>query len=430
MLKYVVTRNLLSMLKNEVKPALGCTAPIAVALAAARAREELPETPAKIEVLLSPGIYKNGWGVMFPGGRGNALGAALGALGGNSGLGMEVLRNVTAADVDLAKKMVGGGKVCVKCEPQYERLYIKVSVWDSCNVASAIIKDTHDNLVSVELNDKALFDKKTCEVQTDAFGLDELTLKELVKHVELLPLADIEFLLDSSSMNLELAEAGLSDRWGHSIGRGIEDLVKKGSLSTDVSMQARIMCAAACDARMGGINLPAMSSAGSGNQGIVATLPVAIVAKKHQCPKERLIRALAISHLINVFIKGYTGRIATICSCAIAAGVGASVAITWMLRGDFKAINSAINNVLASLAGMVCDGAKNGCAFKLATSAQEAVIAAYLALNRVTANSYDGIIEDNAELTIKNLGEFSQTVNLQLDGFIVDLIKNKPVNTP
>jgi len=420
--------NLVTILKNEVKPALGCTAPISVALAAARARKELIGKPRRIKVTLSPGIYKNGWGVCFPGGKGNALGAALGAIAGESELEMEVLANITPENIKFANNLVESGKVIVKFDPLQKGIFIEVSIEDGHQVVSAIIKDTHTKIVLVKVGERVIYSAPSKSEEYENIKFNEFSLKCLIESVEKIPLSKISFLLEGITMNRELAKAGLTGKYGHGIGKKLEGLVKSGVFSNDISIQARIITAAACDARMGGANLPAMSSAGSGNQGIIAILPLMLVAEKVTCSDEKLIRALAISHLINVMIKAHTGRISTTCSCAIAAGVGASAAITWMLNGDIQQISASIKNIVASFAGMICDGAKNGCALKIATSAQEAVISAYLSISGIEVNNYDGIIENRVEQTILNLGIVSKSANLEIDNVIVEIIMNKLTN--
>lgn len=224
-------------------------------------------------------------------------------------------------------------------------------------------------------------------------------------------------------MNKKAAHIGMTESIGLNMGYALNKLIKDGKLSEDAPTKARILTAAAADVRMNGGNCPIMTSGGSGNQGLGVVLPIVVVAEEQKIEREKLIRAIFLGHVINRYVKTYTGKLSGMCGCAIAAGIGASAGIAWMLGGNDENISGACNNMLANLTGMVCDGAKETCAFKLATSASEAVISAYLANENVVIRNNVGIIGNSIEDTIKNVGVLAKECFNKVDNVIIGMIK-------
>ena len=403
--------NFLEVLKNGVKPALGCTEPVAVGLATAKAFEVVKGQIENIEVSVSPNIYKNGMGVGIPGTKeiGLAFAAALGITCGDANLGFEVFRNVDDNSVNEAEKLIIAEKVKINLEVNEGNFYIKAIVKTSNGEGICIIRDTHINIVFVSANDKIIFEKQednTVSETNVSDNLGNVTLIDIRNYVENVPFSDIEFMLDGVKLNMDIAQVGLEEKSGPGLGAAMDALMSEGVMQKDVINQARIMTAAACDARMAGINMPVMSSAGSGNHGITAIIPPTVLCEFMGYDDEKLARTLAFSHLTTAYIKVYTGGLSPVCGCAVAAGIGASASITWALGGNNIQIGGAIKNMVGALAGMVCDGAKGGCAFKLSTASSEAIIQAKLAMANVFINDTDGIVDPVAEQTIKNLGKF------------------------
>ena len=401
----------LEVLKNGVKPALGCTEPVAVGLATAKAYEVVKGELENIEVNVSPNIYKNGMGVGIPGTKeiGLVFAAALGITCGDANLGFEVFRNVNDNSVAEAEKLVQADKVRINLEVDEGNFFIKAIVKTSNGQGICIIRDTHINIVFVSANDKVIYQKEDHNKVSEAKVTDNLgdvTLIDIRNYVENVPYSDIQFMLDGVKLNMDIAKVGLEEKSGPGLGAAMNALMGEGVMQKDVINQARIMTAAACDARMAGINMPVMSSAGSGNHGITAIIPPTVVCEFMGYDDEKLARTLAFSHLTTAYIKVYTGGLSPVCGCAVAAGIGASASITWALGGDNIQIGGAIKNMVGALAGMVCDGAKGGCAFKLSTASSEAIIQAKLAMANVFINDTDGIVDPVAEQTIKNLGKF------------------------
>ena len=418
--------NFLEILKNGVKPALGCTEPVAVGLAVAKAYDGVKGEVKNIEVSVSTNIYKNGMGVGIPGTKeiGLVFAAALGITCGDSNLGFEVFRNVNDKSVVEAEKLVKADKLKIHLEINEGNFFIKAVVKTSNGEGICIIRDTHINIVFVSANDKVLFEKEkdnTAKRNVNE-NLGGVTLIDIRNYVENAPYSDLEFMLDGVKLNMDIAQVGLEEKSGTGLGAAMNVLMSEGVMQKDVINQARILTAAACDARMSGINMPVMSSAGSGNHGLTAIIPPTVLCEFMGYEDEKLARTLAFSHLTTAYIKVYTGGLSPVCGCAVAAGIGASASITWALGGTNVQIAGAIKNMVGALTGMVCDGAKGGCAFKLSTASSEAIIQAKLAMANVFINDNDGIVDPVAEQTIKNLGMFCNEGMKSADSEIIHIM--------
>lgn len=269
-----------------------------------------------------------------------------------------------------------------------------------------ILEGGHTNIERIIVNGEIAFEKdnKNEKDNKDCDFMKELSLKDIREITEDISIEKLGFIMDGIEMNKEAAKEGLKRRKGLTLGSSLLKLQQEGKLGKDSATIARILTAAGSDLRMGGGMCPIMTSGGSGNQGLCVILPITVVAEDIKAPKEKLQRAVFFGHAVNNFVKKYTGKLSAICGCAIAAGIGATAGIAWLLGGKDKEINGAILNMLANLTGMVCDGAKGSCAIKLSTSASEAVISAYLALNDIIVPNNTGIIGNTVEDTINNLG--------------------------
>ncbi|MGE5630008.1 MAG: serine dehydratase subunit alpha family protein [Caulobacteraceae bacterium] len=425
--------DILSILKQQVKPARGCTEPVAVALAVSTAYKEIKGTVEEIRVVLSPNIYKNGMRVGIPGTneKGIVFAVALSIVCGNPELGLELFKNVNDCYVNEADKLVQENKISVEVEDDKDNFYIEAAIKTNKGKARCIVKSSHTNIVYLEANGKVIYneEEKQCAFEegynVNKYALKNLSIKEIKAFIEDVPYADIEFLLDGVKLNINMANKGLESKIG--LGAGMSQLLQKGILKDDIVNQVRILTSSACDARMAGINLPVMSSAGSGNHGITAIIPPTVVCRYLGYDDEKLARALALSHLITAYIKEYTGKLSPVCGCSVAAGIGASASIAWLLGGSYEQMVGAINNMVGAISGMVCDGAKCGCAYKLSTAGSEAVIQAYLAVNGTVISKFDGIVGDDAEATIRNLGILSNEGMKDMDNTILKILTNKAV---
>lgn len=427
-----------NILRLEVAPALGCTEPSAVALCAAAAASLLDgDTLEKIELWVDPNIYKNGIAVSIPGTRGESgigLAAALGAFGGDATLKLQALQTVDEASLQKAKSFVKDKNVITNLVDDKNRMFIRVQISGSAHVSEAIIQDTHDNIVSLKLDEKLINDNallsRTVQSQDSIHKLEawlkERSLEDLIGLLDDLDEEDLEFIQSGVEYNMKLAEYGLTYGSGLGVGQTMERLVREGLLKKDMILAARILTSAASDARMSGAKMPAMSSAGSGNHGLTAILPIWAVKDYIVCEDEsRIYRAIALSHVITAYIKAHTGRLSAICGCSIAAGSGATGGITYLMGGNHHHITGAIKNVIGDLAGVICDGAKSGCALKLATAAGTAVQSSLFALHGLDVKHTDGIIAPSPEQTMKNVGQLSTQGMIETDRTILDIMIEK-----
>ena len=420
---------IIALIHREVKPALGCTEPIAVALAVAKAAEILEEDSAydrseadfRIRVAVSGNILKNGMGVGIPGTgmTGLHIAAALGAVCGRSALGLEVLGGLDAEAVERAKRLVETKATKVKIADTPHKLYVNAEVAVGNRSASVVIEDNHDKIVRTMLDGKVLSEEESCgsEEETGDYGL---TVKEILDFATNAEIKDIDFILDDRKLNMPLAKEGMEGQYGLCVGRTI--LKDRSGLFGDHFMAyAMALTAAASDARMAGCTLPAMSNSGSGNQGITVSMPVIAYAERYGIDDERLARALIISNLVAIHIKSYLGPLSALCGCVVAS-TGAACGITWLMGGGYPQICATIKNMGGSITGMVCDGAKVGCAMKVASGVSSAIQSAMLSLDGQCVSEHDGIIDRDIEQTIQNLGRVGSVGMEQTDEVILDIM--------
>jgi len=417
------------LLKSEVKPALGCTEPAAVALAAARAARLLGGRIDRVEVEVSGNIFKNALAVAIPptGRPGLKLAAALGALSGEPQKGLSVFDGISDGEVAGAGAFVAAGRIAIAVDRQRNGVYIKARVRGDRGSAEVLVAGGHTNVVSAVLNGSPVpVDRQSngsgCGVAVDVTGY---TFRQFVQAIEEIPLEAVSFLQDGVDMNRRISQKGLELKPGLGVGAALKGLADSGAVADDVVCRARVAVAAACDARMAGLGYPVMSTMGSGNQGLASTLPLVVVAGELDAPRERLLRALALSHLVTAFVKQHTGILSPVCGCAVAAGAGAAAAIAWLMGGGLAAVEGAVKNIIGNTAGMICDGAKGGCSLKLSTAAAEAIISAQLARHGVVIGCTDGIISGSVEDTIRNLGRLSWPGMAGVEEAIVDIMSHK-----
>jgi len=416
---------LLDMVKEETIPAIGCTEPVAVAYAASVAKKHFKGEMNRLIVNVSISIFKNGKSVTIPNTNecGLDLAASLGSICGEPEDGLCIFRNVTQDYIKEAHDLIAEDKVKVNWSLNTPSVYVEVIMENDFNIVEVVLKNAHNHIESVKVNKKIVYENVLdYSNKTTADFLKNLTFKDLRLICEEIDIEKLDFIEEGIQMNMMAAEKGLKEKKGLGLGASLLALQKKGMLSSDASQIARMYTAAGADMRMGGDSCPIMTSAGSGNQGLGVVIPIVVVAKERNIPTEKLYRAIFYAHMINKFVKQYTGKLSALCGCAIAAGVGASAAITWMLGGDDEHISGAVQNMMANLTGMLCDGAKETCAIKLSTSASEAVLSAYLANDNVISKSNTGILGKTAEETMKNLGILCNKGLLDTNEVIVNIM--------
>ncbi|MEN6313508.1 MAG: L-serine ammonia-lyase, iron-sulfur-dependent, subunit alpha [Clostridiaceae bacterium] len=417
----------LKLLSDELITALGCTEPIAIALAAAVARKHARGNNInEIKVFASTNIIKNAMAVNIPGTErsGINLAAALGALSGQPERYLEVLANVNQEILEKANRMINQGKVTVELSDSDEKLYIEVIVNTEVSSAKAVIEKTHTNITMVEVDGKVVSANSGNMIKKEKNDISYLSLESIWDFINNVSVDKLSLVKQSVELNRSIGEEGLKNSYGLQVGKTILDNVSKGILANDITNYAMALTSAGSDARMAGCQLKVMSNSGSGNQGITATLPVVAFWERLGLDEERLYRACALSHLITIYIKLKFGRLSSLCGAAIAA-TGASCGIVLLLGGGFSEIESAIQNMSGSVTGMLCDGAKAGCALKVSACTSAAAISALMAVDGRTIQPTDGIIEKNPEKTIENICVLSSKGTIQADKIILSIMLNK-----
>lgn len=416
---------ILNMVKRDTVPALGCTEPVAIAYASSVAKKYLNGIVEKVKIYMSKNIYKNGKSVTIPNTEewGLDLAAALGIIGGEPMEGLMVLKNINNVHLEKAHKMINEGKIEVEIEELSPEVYVKAILENRENIVETIVMDGHDNISSIKVNGEVVFqDENEVTNNNSVEFLKDLTFKEIREVCEEIDINKLAFIKDGITMNKEAALRGIESNKGLGLARALINLKEQGKIYNDAPTKARIFTAAGADYRMGGGSCPIMTSGGSGNQGIGVILPISIVAEENSIDEEELLRAIFFGHVINKYVKIYTGKLSAICGCAIGAGVGVSSAVTWMLGGNDEQISGAAENMLSNLTGMICDGAKSTCALKLATSAEEGVLSAYLAMEGVIVKPEVGIVGSSVEETIRNVGILSKNGFVKVDEDILNII--------
>lgn len=417
-----------SILEKELVIALGCTEPVAIALAAATAKSYAKGQIEEIVLKASGNIIKNAKSVGIPGMTSSGLdfAAALGAAAGDPLKQLEVLDGLTFEDELSALKLIEEGKVSSGQADTPKRLYIEVSLKTNQQTSRVVISDNHSNITLIEVDGQVVF-TGGCEnigFQSDEEELVTLTIDEIVEWVQTVDLSSLSVVKKSIELNRVIGKEGLSGGYGLNVGKTIKENVKKGILSDDIATAAMSLAAAGSDARMAGSTLPVMANTGSGNQGIAVTLPVVAVAEKLQVSEEEMIRAVALSHLITIHIKSKFGRLSALCGVT-AAGMGASGAMVYLLGGHLQQIKAAIQNTIGNVSGMICDGAKAGCAMKVSTCSNVAVQSALLALNNQEIKSTDGFIHDDVEKSIESFCKLGNEGTRHTDELILKLMMEK-----
>lgn len=419
---------LLHLLRSEVIPAIGCTEPIAVALCVARAKELLGCEPDAITVYLSKNVYKNALAVGIPntGMTGLPIAIALGATVGKSEYMLEVLRDATPETVAYAKDYML--RVPAQIHINYEApsiLYIHAEVRKGDQTAQATIMDEHTNFV--ESGTRSQEPRLNSKIDTTENALSLRRVYDFAMEVDI---HDLTFLKEGAEMNTAAAETSFADQYGHGLGR----LLRANTLTATPEMEklfgntlfTKIISytCGACDARMSGAMVQVMSNSGSGNQGISCSIPVYLYAKENNYTEEQALRALALSNLTVIYIKQSLGRLSALCGCVVAA-TGSAAGITYLMGGNYEEITYAIKNMIANISGMICDGAKPGCALKVTSGVATAIFSAYLAMQHSYADSTEGIVEDDIDRTIRNLTRIGHDGMKVTDDLILDIMTHK-----
>ncbi|WP_204968159.1 serine dehydratase subunit alpha family protein [Megasphaera stantonii] len=422
--------DLIKLLRDDMKPALGVTEPGAIAFAAAKAREFVKGEVERVDVVLNSGMYKNAFtcGIPHSDAVGNAYAAALGVVAGDAALGLEALAKVDDQANEAAKGLVEGGKVSVQVGEITPDIYIRVEVATASDCCAVTIAHTHTNIVNIVVNGDVVFEKDDEEQpgHEDAGGapIHEYTLAELYNFIQSVPIEEISFIQRAYDMNLALFSEGL----GHertTFLKALWDMNGGQMISGDEVTTAQLLCGGAIEARVLGLDKPAMSITGSGAHGIICTMPLYAVCQVQGISAERLLRATALSYLITMYIKEYSGRLSAFCGCAIAAGTGMACALAWLKGGDLAVLHRVIANMAASITGMICDGGNQGCTMKGVTAVDTAFRSVRFALSGVGVDPVHGVLGPTPEDTFRYMGCIASPGMVGTEQTMIDILKDK-----
>ena len=420
-------KRIIDLIHQEVVPAIGCTEPIAVALCVAKATETLGTKPEKISVLLSANILKNAMGVGIPGTGmiGLPIAIAQGALIGKSEYQLEVLKDSTPDVVEEGKRFIEEKRIHISLKENIEeKLYIEVCCEAGEDKAIAVIAGGHTTFIYIERNGEVQFQKQhtaSCEKEEECL---ELTLRKVYDFALNTPLDEISSILETARLNKAAAERSFEGNYGHGLGKMLRGTYEHKVMGDSVFSHILSYTSGACDARMAGAMIPVMSNSGSGNQGISATLPVLVFAEENDKSEEELIRALMLSHLTVIYIKQSLGRLSALCGCVVAA-TGSSCGITWLMGGTYDQVAYAVQNMIANLTGMICDGAKPSCALKVTTGVSTAVLSAIMAMENRCVTSVEGIIDEDVDQSIRNLTKIGSKGMNETDKLVLEIMTGK-----
>ncbi len=419
---------IIALIKRQVVPAVGCTEPMAVALCTARATEDLGCRPEKIQVLLSGNMLKNAMGVGIPGTGmiGLPIAVALGAIVGKSQYQLEVIKDLTPDTLEEGKAYIADtNRIDIKLKENIsEKLYIEVTCSAGDDSATAVISGSHTNFVYERCNGKVLLDKRECTESAAEHKALDLDMKTVWEFATTTPLEEIAFMEEARDYNIRAAEESRKGNYGHCLGKTIDRPLSHGIFGDSIFSHIISETALACDARMGGAMIPVMSNSGSGNQGICATNPVAVFAKENENTEEELVRALTLSHLTAIYIKQSLGTLSALCGCVVAS-TGASCGIVYLMGGDYDRVCAAIQNMVANLTGMICDGAKPSCSIKICSGVSSALLSALLSMQHHQVTAAEGIVDNDVDKSIHNLTSIGKEAMNPTDDMVLDIMTHK-----
>lgn len=423
---------LTQLIKDDMKPALGVTEPGAIAFAVAKARSYTKGNLVKINVAMNSGMYKNAFTCGIPNSSevGNVFAAALGYVAGDAEKGLEALENVTREDNIEASKLVKAGAVSVELKGITSKIFIEAAVVTESDTAVVTINDSHTNITKITVNGKIEMEQR-CEKEDDGdelskgtFDIHKYTLQQLYDYITTVDIKEISFIKEAYKVNLELFGEGLKNPRTTFAGHLLKNNGGK-EISKDEQSTASLLCNAAIEARVIGLDKPAMSITGSGAHGIIATMPLYAAYKVNDYTEEQLLRATALSYLVCMYIKEYSGKLSAFCGCAIAAGTGMACALVYLRGGTVDMMIHVINNMASSITGMICDGGNQGCTMKGIVAVDAAYKAVDFAMNGIYIDDVHGINGKTPEETMKNMGCIASPGMIGTEKTIVEIFENK-----
>ena len=383
--------------------------------------------PESIDVLLSGNMLKNAMGVGIPGTgmSGLPIAIALGAIVGKSEYQLEVLKDSTPEHVEKGKAYIAENRINISLKENItEKLYIEVTVKAGDNTASAIIAGGHTHFISITHNGEVLLSSKQ-KNGTQVENKDiELSLRMVYEFADTAPIEEIEFINEARRLNENASKKSLEGNYGHELGKTLSRPLGRGIMGDSMFSHILSATSSACDARMAGAMIPVMSNSGSGNQGIAATMPVVVFGEENHNTEDEITRALTLSHLTAIYIKQSLGRLSALCGCVVAS-TGSSCGITYLMSGTYEQVSYSVKNMIANLAGMVCDGAKPSCALKVTSGVSTAVLSAMLAIQNKHVTSVEGLVEDDVDRTIHNMTRIGAEGMNETDKMVLDIMTHK-----
>ena len=426
-------QKILKLLRKEVKPAIGCNEPKMVALACAKARDVLGQEPEKVNAKLSGHILKFAMGIGIPGSGGMVgipAAIALGTLAGKTEMGLDLLDEISPEDCERAKQFVADKRWTVMQNRNiFEIVYAEVQAVAGDHQAKVIIAKDYSNFVYISKDKEILLDQRnTLATEHDRNHESELTMEKIFEFATKCPIDELQFLMNGAQMNKKVAEKAFAPGSDYGLNLGKMLMGDFEGRMVGQSAMPRIVCytCAACDVRMSGVSVPISVNSGSGNQGIVVSLPILIFAEEIQCTESKTMRALALGNLVNIYIRQLLGKLSAHCNCVISA-TGAACGITYLMGGDYEQVTYAVKNQIAGATGMICDGCKPSCVLKLAAAASSAFQSAMMAMRNIHVASTDGIIEDDVDKCIDNLASIGRDAMFEVDNVVLNIMADKNI---
>lgn len=421
-----------TMIKEDMKPALGVTEPGAIAFAVAKARSYTKGNLVQVRVAMNSGMYKNAFTCGIPNSNevGNVFAAALGFVAGNADKGLEALADVTAEDNEEARKLIDAGKISVELSGITSRIFIEAAVETDIDTAVITIRDSHTNITKITVNGITKLETEDenkgeeADTSAEAHSIHKYTLLQLYEYITTVDIGEIQFIEDAYKVNLELFHEGLENP-RTTFARHLMELNGGKEISENEQATASLMCNAAIEARVIGLDKPAMSITGSGAHGIIATMPLYAAYKVNGYTKEQLLRATALSYLVCMYIKEYSGRLSAFCGCAIAAGSGMACALVYLRGGTVEMMAHTLNNMASSITGMICDGGNQGCTMKGIAAVDAAYKSADFAMNGIYIYDVHGINGKTPEDTMRNMGLIASPGMTGTEKTIVEIFEDK-----
>ncbi|WP_369881161.1 L-cysteine desulfidase family protein [Anaerosalibacter bizertensis] len=390
------------MLNKELKEGLGCTEIASIGLACAKASELIDGEVEKLDLVIDIGLFKNAHGVTIPNTDkyGIKLAASLGAILKNSQKELTLFQDIDRKIINKAENLIIKEKVNVDVK-YINKFYIDVKVYGKDEWAEVLVIDSYQNIVKIIKDDKVIFYKQE-KAKEEIIDITKVTINEIIEEIEKIPIEELDFIREAIEMNLSLAEKGINKKLDRGVAFGLNSLMEKGVIKDDLINKVCLYTTAASDARMAGLGSSTMTLMGSGNKGIQAIVPVAMTGKFKNVEEEKIIRGVAISCLITIYIRQWVSIVSPLCGTSLAA-IGASAGITYILGGRMKNIEGSIKNMCGGVTGIICDELKEGCSLKIRTNTENALMSAYLSMEDIVSITKDNIIEDRVEDIIKSL---------------------------